>query len=108
MAACPTVEHLNRLLANLLSSAEEETLEGHLGHCVRCRETLESLTTAPLASGSLGAGEASLAPCSELLHRLRVSAGSLSWVGHGRTFLPAESRPLPRVPGYEILDLLGQ
>jgi WD40 repeat protein len=103
MAACPPVDNLRRLLANELTAVEEDSLEGHLEQCAACRQALESLTAAIPVSSIAPEPE----PSVELLHRLKAGAGSLSRVGRGPGVLPAGPRPLPSVPGYEILGLLG-
>jgi WD40 repeat protein len=111
MGPCPPVKHLRRLLAGELTAAEEEALDDHLLQCAACCRALESLTASEPASVRSGAADGP-APDPELLRRLKAVAGSLVQVGDGRDRgggVPAdEPRPLPRVPGYEILGELGR
>jgi WD40 repeat protein len=105
MGPCPPVDHLRRLLANELTAGEEAALDDHLSRCPACRQALEALTASEPVSGHSGGPIP--APSPELLHRLKAGAASLSRLGPGPVVLAAEPRPLPRVPGYEILGLLG-
>jgi WD40 repeat protein len=100
---CPPVKHLRRLLADELTAAEEEALDEHLLRCTACRDALESLTASGPAADHPRATDAP-APDPEWLRRLKTVAGSLAHPG-----VPAdEPRPLPSVPGYEILGELGR
>jgi WD40 repeat protein len=108
MGPCPPVDHLRRLLANELTPAEEAALDDHLSQCPACRQALEALTTSEPVTGRSGAVSGPIpAPNAEFLHRLKAGAASRSRSGHGPAVLDAEKRSLPRVPGYEILGLLG-
>ena len=105
MDPCPPFDHFRRLLANELTPAEEAALDDHLSRCPACRQTLEALTASEPVSGHSGGPIP--APSPELMHRLKAGTASLSRLGPGAVVLAAEPRPLPRVPGYEILSLLG-
>jgi hypothetical protein len=104
MSPCPAVDHFRRLLANKLTAAEEEALEEHLRQCATCRQTLESLTAHAPLSGDEGPAAA---PSPDLLERLKAASDSVSEISRRGIVLPDESRPLPQVPGYDILELLG-
>jgi WD40 repeat protein len=104
---CPSVEHLGRLLGDELTAAEEVALDDHLRQCAVCRRALESLTASEPTSDRPGAASGP-APGPELICRLKAVAAPLDRVGRGPSGAAAEPRPLPRVPGYEILGELGR
>src|SRR5262245_41757510 len=107
MGPCPSVDHLRRLLADELTAAEEEALDDHLRRCAACRRALEASTASEPVSGRPGESGGP-APSPELLRRLKAGITSLSRDDRGRAVPAPEPRPLPRVPGYEILGELGR
>jgi WD40 repeat protein len=102
MTACPSLDQLPRLLADELSAAEEDALDGHLQQCATCRRALEALSASTAVSH-----DAPSAFSVDLLEEWKANGDSISQLRRGPVTLPAESRPLPRVVGYEILGLLG-
>jgi WD40 repeat protein len=102
VTACPSLTQLPRLLADELSPSEENALDSHLLRCATCREALETMTAPTRDSGNT---TQILSP--ELLRRLKEGAGSFTRVGKELFVEPPDPRHLPRVPGYELLGLLG-
>ena len=106
MRPCPPVEHLQRLLAEELTAAEEEALDDHLRQCSVCRRALEASTASEPVLGGPGAAKGE-APGPELMRRLKAGTAALALFRGVGAVSVAALRPLPRVPGYEILGELG-
>jgi hypothetical protein len=130
MNRCPSLEQLQRLLADQLSGSEAETLERHVESCAACQQALEQLTTAGAASptrpwelGAAGAPEPQPArgdgPDVAFVRQLeqavpaglgapRHAAASLPPTLHAAPEPVAVPSELPVVPGYEVLGIVGR
>ena len=109
---CPSVEDLERLLAEQLSDPECEAVALHVEGCAGCREALARLTESashdPLSPGRLAGTHPAF------LDKLAQSPPpELSTPGPSTDTLdspdatpPPSVRPL--VPGYEVLEELGR
>jgi hypothetical protein len=86
---CPSSEQLQRLLADDLPPAECPPLAQHVEHCLRCQQTLETLTSDPVVR-PLAPGDAS-AP--NPLRRLRGNRAAPDE--------PGARGGAPRAPGPE-------
>ena len=106
MGPCPSVEHLRRLLADELTAAEEAALDDHLRQCSACRRALEASTASEPVSVRPGAADG-LEPGPDLMRRLKAGTAALALFRGVGAVPVAAPRPLPRVPGYEILGELG-
>src|SRR5262245_58711263 len=99
MPSCPTVDQLIRLLAEQLDDAERDTAARHVEDCKSCRDALARLAgekeTDPLSRPVLGAR--TTAPLPDFLDELARSPPCLSD--------PVE--PIPDIPGFEILAVVG-
>lgn len=110
MAPCPPNEQLQRLLNSQLSVQEELRLDAHLQQCQRCRRLLEEWTTP--ATANIRGGQSETRPdtfeaAPEVILRLKEWAAPGPELSTESARPGTEVRPLPRVAGYEILELLG-
>src|SRR5262245_55033763 len=118
MNTCPAREQLERLLTRQLTNAEQDALEGHVEACTACQHLLESLTATPdLPDSALAPTPLAATEHEVLVQKLRQS---LSDSDRARDNLnpTLDTRPVakhpsvtprfPEIPGYEILDVLGQ
>jgi WD40 repeat protein len=123
MTNCPAREHLQRLLAEQLSPAEDRAISAHVERCRRCREMLERLTAdqdqadrdSPTpATGSqqppVKPASPGQTPAPDLRPDfvLRLKGLLSSPTGAARPSRPAAPQALPTVVGYEVLQILGQ
>jgi len=102
MTPCPTAQHLDDLLAERLADDQRRAVEDHVESCPGCQDLLRRRLAAQLASRPTtpGVADADSLP-SDLLRRLRDGPPVSGVAG-----LPSP-RPLPRVPGYELLEEVG-
>ncbi|HEV3263791.1 MAG TPA: protein kinase [Gemmataceae bacterium] len=90
MSDCPDKEKLHQLLDERLPEAEYREIEGHVQTCARCQQALDSLRALPTqVQAAIGQPEPSTYDQLE------------EWVD------PA-AVPVPDVPGYEILGVIGK
>jgi len=79
---CPSGDELERLLANQLSTAEEEALEAHVSRCDDCQQRLDKLTSSALKLPTVipggESGGSSSAPGGGVLFRLANSKAAFS------------------------------
>ncbi len=102
--SCPDTEQLHRLLSEQLDPQEEADLAGHIEQCEHCHQELERLT----CRRSLDRPDTGMAGPSTI--------DTDSTASHGCTLGPevpagAGAKPsftLPAIPGYELLDKLGE
>ena len=101
---CPGTEQLHRLLSEQLDPREEADLAGHIERCEHCHQALERMT----CSRGLGRTDAGMARPATIDPSTTASRG---WSIH----LEPPARPgaitphgLPAIPGYELLDKLGE
>jgi eukaryotic-like serine/threonine-protein kinase len=133
VSSCPSPEHLARLLEDALDPPERAQVEDHIEQCPACQGALERLTGAESPTPvSRPAGSPPDTEASTFLVRLKGRPGLLgaalrraargdgggpdtpsrtSRVGTGLEVEARQTSPargLPRVPGYEVLGLLGR
>ncbi len=102
--SCPDTEQLHRLLSEQLDPQEEADLAGHIEQCEHCHQELERLT----CRRGLDRPDTGMAGPSTI--------DTDSTASHGCTLGPevpagAGAKPsftLPAIPGYELLDKLGE
>jgi serine/threonine protein kinase/WD40 repeat protein/Flp pilus assembly protein TadD len=116
MTGCPTREQLESFLAGSLSGAEEEAVCTHVDGCATCQAALDTLVPA---------GPMPRAPDpvlnEEFLARLKARPPAPGWSAPtwatltkpgpgpaGEPILAIESHPMPRIPGYEVIEELGR
>ena len=122
MFPCPEREQLERMLADELTGSEEPAVSAHVQQCGRCQQTLEQLTQSldgekSQVSSAVPSGTAKDAFINQLKQVLRPLTGSACGELGGPDFgtrsrpsgsSPAETGPLPVIPGCEVLELLGR
>ena len=116
MTRCPPRERLQDLLCDRLNAAQEKTLEEHVRACEQCQQILDELT--PLAGvpdAFCQTGESSsLEPFPLPEEVSRQLKENTDWSKWPRTESSPQAGPgagshrLPKVAGYEILDVLGR
>jgi serine/threonine protein kinase/WD40 repeat protein len=120
MSPCPSSEQLRQLLADDLSAVERQRIESHVEGCAACQEMLEELNGEPTFRGALPEGYpedwSRHEPDSALLRQLReVQASPAAGRGGEQTVhapgggaVSSCAENWPRIPGYEVLGVLGR
>ncbi|MFO0880981.1 MAG: protein kinase [Gemmataceae bacterium] len=104
--SCPPREELQRLLDELLSAEEGTTLSLHVAECPDCQAALDRLTRDEFPNASSSLSCALPTGSAAFLERLKEDP---PWKPHRRTDRHApDDHPLPTIPGYEVLELLGR
>ena len=101
---CPNTEQLQRLLSEQLEPQEEADLAIHIEQCEHCHQELERLTTSRgscCTDTGIG-GPATIDPGATASHGwvLRPEATAQR--------ATVNTHALPAIPGYELLDKLGE
>jgi WD40 repeat protein len=117
MNACPVPEQLRQLLAEELSDAEREQIESHVESCAACKELLAKLT-GNLASDeqqTIARGQSRSWHMTDRSFLGRLLSTDTRIGGEGENEQPswresaaACAEGWPRVPGYEVLGVLGR
>jgi WD40 repeat protein len=102
MDACPSQHELGLLLQETLQAGREQTLVSHVESCGPCQQTLQQLSddTTALWRPLLQPPPAGGLPFLDDLKKARPAAPAAA--GNGA------AAPLPSVPGYEVLKVLGR
>jgi WD40 repeat protein len=97
------VEQLNDLLAERLTDVRRQAIENHVEACAACQDRLRrcAAESAGPQQPTPRAADADSLP-SDLLRRLQDDPQGCNGAE------PSAQRPLPRVPGYDILHELGR
>lgn len=113
LSPCPPRAQLESLLADRLSKGEEEGLEAHVHACSQCQKTLEELTRPSASSQCLLSGALPLEPefsehvSARLKKHHSASTLNAAFSGNIRKISSDSPARLPKVEGYEILEVLG-
>ncbi|HEY7314352.1 MAG TPA: serine/threonine-protein kinase [Gemmataceae bacterium] len=122
MNACPVPEQLRQLLAKAISGAEREQIENHVENCAACQEMLaklsDSLTPEEQQTRDGGQRWSRHDPDSGFLRPFQQEAMDTTTGGEGENEPKTAPSPKeaaatstgdwPRVPGYELLGVLGR
>jgi len=120
MLVCPSRERLQRLLAEELAGSDLMNLEAHIEKCPACQVALEQLTSTVPTDWRRADPDTPSPDRMTFLKQLMenppppgsLSLGPLSLVAAGlpptRTNNANNSRRLPRIPGYEMQEKLGE
>jgi len=117
--ACPSHEHLDRLIADELSGPEQSAVEDHVESCPRCQQILEHLTRASYAQWQLsetdeGIGHTPATPYLDPLRdqppqRMRADSRPFRLLSMPETSPGGDpDGAWPELPGYEVVDVLGR
>ncbi len=104
---CPGVDEWRRFLAGAVADLEAGPLEEHLRECAACFQTVESLEVSDTLTDALAARARVAEPVPEhplaadLIRKLKEQRPQ-------DTPFAGPIAPLPRVPGYEVLEELGR
>jgi WD40 repeat protein len=117
MNACPVPEQFRQLLAEELSDAEREQIESHVGSCAACQELLAKLrgNFALEEQQTRARGQSWSQRETESSFLRRLLSTDTTTGGEGENELPswrdsaaASAEAWPRIPGYEVLGVLGR
>jgi tetratricopeptide (TPR) repeat protein/tRNA A-37 threonylcarbamoyl transferase component Bud32 len=123
MSTCPSTEQFRQLLAEQLPGAERDAIESHVEGCASCQELLEELarTTAfkkewTDAEVPHGSRHDTISTVLRRLKQLMPDAPAPHGWENAEETLPSRGKGsaqtvagnLPRVPGYEVLEVLGR
>jgi WD40 repeat protein len=105
MKPCPSLELLTQYLEEQLGDGEAQTVTRHLDGCPACQAVLERLTAAPPRDPPPAADETPVDPRRHDFLRALVAAPP---TGIRAGLTASGDAPLPQVPGYEVLSVLGK
>lgn len=103
MRECPCTQQWDSFLADLLPADVEASLEAHLNQCPDCQAHLEGITN-----------PSTLERVADFLQTLprrsQVSGRMVDVLLHALNTDSTEtpSQPLPEIPGYQLIELIGQ
>src|SRR5262249_39412601 len=119
MSACPSLNLLERLLAEELAESERRAVNEHVAACSVCQQQLHELTDDPTEQlwKRQQARAARLAPREGFLARMAALTPEAQPAPLDETLEEDErvqtsndqaTPPWPRIPGYEVLGVLGE